>query len=306
MSPRIRHVVDLLKETFSAWSDDKCSSRAAAVSYYTAFSLAPMLVIATAIASLLFEHDTVVATMLDETRRLMGPDGADFIGKLLTAAAHEKNRGIAAIVAGITLLAGATTAFAELKDNLDAIWRVPKTEDAGVKALVRARLLSFGLVASLGFLLLVSLIANAALEAFSDAFSRWFGFAFTLIARIASWAFSTIGVCVVFALIFKLLPTRRPSWKSAWHGALFTTVLFLLGRAAIGLYLGNTATASSFGAAGSLAVLLVWVYYSAIIFFLGAEYTRIASTRAGTVEEAPPKSGRPAPRRSKTRPAEAT
>lgn len=263
--------------TLGAWLDDNCASRAAALSFYTAFSIAPILVIAVAIASFVFQREAVLNSVLLEAHRFFGADGTGLIERLLIASRDDKNRGFAALIAGLTLLLGATTAFAELKDSLDAIWRVPKNRISGIRALLRARILSFGLVLSIGFLLLVSLLVNAALESFSSAFAAWFGLGTTLLAQLGSGVLSIGGVGILFTLISKLLPTIGPSWPIAGRGALVTTVLFLLGRAGIGVYLGNAATTSSFGAAGSLAVLLLWVYYSALIFFVGAEYTRVAA-----------------------------
>lgn len=291
---RFRFVREI-KATASSWFDDNCASRAAALSFYTAFSIAPILVIAVAIASFVFQRDTVLESVLEETRGFVGAEGADLIARLLLAARDEKNRGLAALVAGVTLLIGATTAFAELKDSLDAIWRVPKSRISGLRALLRARVLSFGLVLSIGFLLLVSLLVNAAMASFSSAFAHAFGLGVTRLVQVGSVALSLAGVAVLFALIFKMLPAVGPTWRIAWKGALVTTVLFLLGRAGIGLYLGNAATTSSFGAAGSLAVLLLWVYYSALIFFFGAEYTRVASGACEATEPPAPRGNHPEP-----------
>ena len=266
-----------LRATAAAWLDDNCSSRAAALSYYTTFSIAPILVIAVAIASFVFERDAVLQALLGEARRLFGEEGAGLIERLLLAARDEKNRGLAAVVAGLGLLVGATTAFAELKDSLDVIWRAPKGRISGIRGLLRARLLSFGLVLSIGFLLLVSLLVNATLAALSAAFAGWFGLGATLVVQAGSGLLSVVVVAILFTIIFKVLPTVGPSWRIAGRGALLTTAFFLLGRAGIGAYLGNAATTSSFGAAGSLAVLLLWVYYSALIFYFGAEYTRVVS-----------------------------
>jgi membrane protein len=272
-----------LRAAGAAWLDDSCSSRAAALAYYTTFSIAPILVIAVAIASVVFERDAVLQSLLGEAHRLFGQEGAALIERLLLAARDEKNRGLAAVVAGAFLLVGATTAFAELKDTLDLIWRVPKSRISGIRGLLRARLLSFGLVLSIGFLLLVSLLVNTALGALSSALTRWFGLGTTLLVQAGSILLSLLVVGVLFTVIFKLLPTQGPSWRVSGRGALLTTALFLLGRAGIGAYLGNAATTSSFGAAGSLAVLLLWVYYSALIFYFGAEYTRVVSEK-----DAPP------------------
>jgi len=269
----------IAKETGACWIADNCPSRAAALSFYAAFSLAPILVIATAVASFIFQHDAVVRAIVAEAQKLLGVEGAQLVERLLVQAGHAPNRGLAALVGLGVLLVGATSAFAELKDSLDAIWRAPKTVTSGIAGLLRARVLSFGLVLSLGFLLLVALIVNTALDAFSQALAAWLGFGFVVIARVSAVLVSVVGVAALFVLIFRFLPVPsvRPSRRVAWRASALTTVLFLAGRAAIGFYLGNTATASAFGAAGSLAVILLWVYYSALIFFFGAEYARILS-----------------------------
>lgn len=273
--------------TVSAWLEDNCASRAAALSYYTTFSVAPILVIAVAVASLAFEKGAVVSAVLAESHRLLGDDGGALIERLLVAARDQQHRGLAAVLAFATLLLGATSAFAELKDSLDAIWRVPRQRTSGVLALLRARLLSFGLVLTVGFLLLVSLLVNVVLAALSANFARWFGPGPALLTMLVAAVLSILGAGLLFALLFKLLPTVGPSWPVAIRGALLTSLLFLVGRVGIGLYLGNAAGTSSFGAAGSLAVLLIWVYYSSLIFFLGAEYTCVASKASAAAQDRP-------------------
>jgi membrane protein len=276
-----RRVWSALGRLGRAWSEDRCSRRAAAVAYYTAFSLAPILVIVLAVAGLLVETTTLSTAILDQTRMLIGEPGAALLVELLEASTGKASGGMAALLAFVVLLVGATTAFAELKDSLDELFGGERKVPEGIWATLRARLLSFGLVLVLAFLLLVSLALTAAAAVVSthllgvDAETGW-------LLRGLSWLATLIVVMGLFAAIYKLLPDVRLSWQDVMLGATVTALLFLAGRFAIGLYLGNSAPASGFGAAGSLAVLLLWVYYSASIFFLGAEITRlfIADRRA--------------------------
>jgi membrane protein len=276
-----RRVWSALGRVGSAWVEDRCSRRAAALAYYTAFSLAPILVIILAVAGLLVETTTLRTAILDQIRMLIGEPGAALFAELLEASTGKASGGLAALLAFIVLLVGATTAFAELKDSLDELFGGERKAPAGIWATLRARLLSFGLVLVLAFLLLVSLAVTAAVAVLSthlmgiDAETGW-------LVRGLSWLATLIVVLGLFAAIYKLLPDVHLSWQDVLLGATVTALLFLAGRFAIGLYLGNSAPASAFGAAGSLAVLLLWVYYSASIFFLGAEITRlfIAERRA--------------------------
>jgi membrane protein len=259
-----------------AWSDDRCARRAAAVSYYTAFSLAPILVIVLAVAGMIVDATTLSGAILDQARMLIGEPGAELLGQVLTASRDGDQRGWAAAAALAVLLFGATSAFAELKDSLDEIFGGAGFAPEGVWALLRARLLSFGLVLVLAFLLLVSLAVNAALAVASNyLFGGDLGWAL----RAVSWLATYVVVIGLFAAIYKLLPAVHLAWRDAILGAAVTAALFVVGRYAIGLYLGNSAPASAFGAAGSLAVLLLWVYYSASIFFVGAEVTRLFIAR---------------------------
>lgn len=262
----------------AAWSEDRCARRAAAVSYYTAFSLAPILVIVLAVAGLIVETTTLSDAILDQARMLIGEAGAELLAGLLEASRNGARQGWAALAALAVLLAGATTAFAELKDSLDELFGYPGSPPEGLWEMLRTRLLSFGLVLVLAFLLLVSLAVNAALAVAS---SYLFGGDVGWALRAVSWAATLVVVVGTFAAIYKLLPAAHLAWRDALLGATVTAALFLVGRYLIGLYLGNSAPASAFGAAGSLAVLLLWVYYSASIFFLGAEVTRLFIARTG-------------------------
>ena len=260
----------------SAWSEDHCSRKAAAVAYYTAFSLAPILVIVVAVAGLLVETTTLSEAILAQARMLIGEPGAALLGDLLAASARKDDRGWAALAALAVLLVGATTVFSELKDSLDEIFRFKRKNTAGVWGLLRFRLLSFGLVLVLAFLLLVSLAVNAVLAVVS---TWWLGAETGWFLLGVSWIATLIVVIGLFAAIYKLLPEARLAWRDVMLAAVVTALLFLAGRVAIGLYVGNAAPASAFGAAGSLAVLLLWVYYSASIFFVGAEITRLFIAR---------------------------
>jgi membrane protein len=264
----------------SAWSDDRCSRKAAAVAYYTAFSLAPILVIVLAVAGLLVETTTLSTAIIEQTRMLIGEPGAQLLADLLAAGTEDGRRGWAALLALAAMLIGATTAFAELKDSLDELFGGARRPPEGLWGTLRARLLSFGLVLVLAFLLLVSLAVNAILAIVTtrllgiDAETGW-------LLRGLSWTAALVVVIGLFAAIYKLLPEAHLAWRDALLGAVVTASLFLVGRVAIGLYLGNASSTAAFGAAGSLAVLLLWVYYSASIFFLGAEVTRLFIARRG-------------------------
>ena len=273
-----------LQQLGAAWSEDRCARRAAAVSYYTAFSLAPILVIVLAVAGMIVDATTLTGAILDQARMLIGEPGAALLGDLLKASRNGERQGWAAAAAFAVLLVGATTAFAELKDSLDELFGHKGTAPEGVWALLRARLLSFGLVLVLAFLLLVSLAVNAGLAVASGyLFGSDLGWALQAI----SWLATYVVVIGLFAAIYKLLPAVHLAWRDAVLGATVTGGLFIVGRYAIGLYLGNSAPASAFGAAGSLAVLLLWVYYSASIFFLGAEVTRLFIARTARRARAP-------------------
>jgi len=260
----------------AAWSNDRCARRAAAVSFYTAFSLAPILVIVLAVAGMIVDTTTLTGAILQEARMLIGEPGAALLRELLAASQDGGRQGWAAAAAFAVLLVGATTAFAELKDSLDELFGHDSAATEGVWDLLRTRLLSFGLVLVLAFLLLVSLAVNAA---FAVVSGHLFGTELSWALRAISWFATDIVVIGLFAAIYKLLPEAHLAWRDALLGATVTAGLFIVGRYAIGLYLGNSAPASAFGAAGSLAVLLLWVYYSASIFFLGAEVTRLFIAR---------------------------
>ena len=268
-------LLTLLTDTVSAWLDDRCASRSAALAFYTVLSVAPILVIAVAVAGSVFGAEAASGALVVELRQLIGDAGAQLVEDLLRNARYEHSGMLATVLAGATLLVGATTAFAEMKDSLDQIWGMQPARGGGsVMTLLRTRLLSFGLVLFLAFLLLVSLVVSAALTAAQHFLGAYSEFA---THWTASLLLSFMLVTLLFTVIFKFLPERRLSWHNAVIGALVTAFLFMFGRFAIGLYIGNSAVTSAFGAAASLVVLMLWVYYSTMIFFLGAEFARLWS-----------------------------
>ncbi|MDQ7990213.1 MAG: YihY/virulence factor BrkB family protein [Candidatus Dactylopiibacterium sp.] len=270
-----------------AWMDDKASSLGAALAFYTMFSLAPLLLIAVSLAGLVFGAEAARGEIVSQLNGLVGPSSAATIETML-ASLDWPAGGVAGTLLGLGIMVvGATTVFAELQNALDRIWEAPPVaETGGLWRLARTRVLSFGLVLGLGFLLIVSLVFSAAMA----ALARWW----TPVLR--EWQFLlgllNIGVSfclllLMFAMIYKLMPRVRIAWADVWIGALVTATLFTLGRSLISLYLGHSAVASGFGAASSLVVLLVWVYYSAQIFLLGAEFTWVYAHRYGSLRARP-------------------
>jgi membrane protein len=278
----------LIKDSAVAFVDDFAPSMGAALAYYTIFSLAPILVIVIAIAGLAFGAEAARGEILAQLEGLLGREGALVVQALLMSASHPVKSVLASVIGTATLIVGATSVFAELQDDLDRIWRSPYvTKRQPVWTLVRSRLLSFGLILAIGFLLLVSLVMSAGLA----ALGKWWGptfkgweMALQALNIIVSLVISTI----LFTLIYKLLPRARVAWNDVWIGAFVTAVLFTIGKSGIGLYLGTSGVTSGFGAAGSVILLLVWVYYSAQIFLLGAEFTWVYAHSHGSHAGQPP------------------
>jgi len=265
----------------TAWVDDYAPSMGAALSYYTLFSLAPLLVIVIAIAGLVFGQEAAQGAIVAQLEGIMGKEGAGAVQGLLVAAREPSTGIVASIVGGVLLLLGSTAIFAELQSDLDRIWRVPaKAKQSGAWNFLRSRVLSFGLILGLGFLLMVSLVVSAALAASGE----WLGGSSTegnVLATLLNFAVSFAIFTVLFAMIYKIMPSAKISWHDVWMGSAVTALLFNVGKALIGLYLGKSSVASGFGAAGSFVVLIAWFYYSAQIFLFGAEYTWVYSTRNG-------------------------
>lgn len=270
----------ILKTAVSGFIEDDALSHGAAIAYYTVFSLAPVLVIVIAVAGLFFGHDAAEGAIVGQLRGLMGDQAAQAIQDMVKSAANH-DAGVVATVLGIgTLLLTASGIFGEMQSSLNIIWKAQPRESA-VSRLVRARLISLGLVMALGFLLLTSLVVSAGLEAMGTWMTGFFpGWRF--VAQVLNLAISFILLTMLFAAIYKALPDTHIAWRDVIVGALATSFLFSVGKYLIGLYIGSSAIASSYGAAGALAVMLVWIYYSAQIFLLGAEFTWAHATLEGS------------------------
>jgi membrane protein len=282
--PFSRQVVHVMRCAVTEWLEHRASSKGAALAFYTLFSLAPILVLVIAIAGFFYGTDAAQGQLLDELRGLVGKQGAATIQAILAGARNKESGKLATLVATGLLLVGATSAFAELKDSLDEIWDVPPPKDATWWDTVRTRLLSFGLILTLGLLLMFTLVVSAALSVLEKYLGGMWHSA-TIVLGWVAWAFSFLVIAVMFGAIYKLLPRVKLSWHDVTIGALGTAIMFTLGKFVIGLYIGNSGTASSFGAAGSLIALLLWVYYSAQIFFLGAEFARQYALQMGSLRD---------------------
>ena len=271
----------LLKQTIAEWQRDKVSRLAAALAYYTTFALAPILIIAIAIASFLFEQSTVQSRILEQIQSLLGENAAGLIEEMLTSRATSDGGFWATIVSVGLLVIGASGLFVQLQDALNTVWNVVAKKDEGIWGLVRNRLLSFGMVLAIGFLLLVSLMVSAGLSAISGVFGDLLA-GWDLGWRVLNAVFSFGVVTLLFAMIYKVLPDVKIAWGDVWTGAAITSLLFTIGKALIGLYLGNSSVASAYGAAGSFVVLLLWIYYSSQILLFGAEFTQVYANRFGS------------------------
>ena len=279
---RFKDIWDLVKVAARAWVDDYAQSMGAALAYYMMFSLAPLLLIVISIAGLVFGEDAARGEIFGQLRGLLGPSVALAVQGLLESVNKPTQSLTATVIGIILLLVGATSVFGELQDSLDRIWRAPaRSRRSGVWHLVRARLLSFAMILGAGFLLIASLVAST----FLAALQRWWGPLFSgwaIVARVIELGLGFVLATVVFAMIYKIMPRVRIHWKDVWIGAIVTSALFTAGIHVIGIYIGRSGVSSGFGAAASLVVLLVWIYYSAQIFFLGAEFTWAYSHKFGS------------------------
>src|ERR1700710_1759282 len=255
MSPK--SLYGLAKAALGNWSADFAPSMGAALAYYTVFSVAPLLVIVIAVAALIFGQDAAQVGILDQTRGLIGDNGAKAIEGMLASAQKPKEGALAGVLGVVALLVGATSVFAELESNLNRIWKVEPKKTSGIRYFVRARLLSFGLVLTIGFLLIISLVVSAAIAAWGTYWAGWFG-GMEALLHAANFVVSVGVVTVLFAIIYKFMPQVSIQWRDVWIGALVTSLLFSLGKFLIGLYIGKAGVESSYGAAGALVVLRVW------------------------------------------------
>lgn len=277
---KVKAFLSLLKAAFDDFNEDKAPRLAAALSYYTIFSLAPLLIVVIAVAGLAFGQEAVQGRLDEQIQGLVGEQGGDMIQEMVQNARRPNESLIATIVGVVTLLLGAGGVFGQLKDALNTVWEVePKKQ--GILATIRSQFISFTMVLGVGFLLLVSLVVSAVISAISTLINGMFGnteFLLQLLNFVISFGFITL----LFALIYKILPDTDIKWQDVWVGAAFTSLLFTIGKTLIGLYLGNSGISSTYGAAGSLVVVLLWIYYSAQILLFGAEFTQVYAKRYGS------------------------
>jgi membrane protein len=286
MAGAVGTVTTLVKETVIRWTEDKASALAAALAYYSLFSLAPLVLIAVAVAGLIFGQQAAAGQLYSELAGLVGDAGAKALQEMVANMHQEQGGGIVATVLGLaTLLFGASGVFAQLQDSMNTIWKAKPPTTNGIVEFLRVRLLSFSMVLGIGFLLLVSLLLSAILAAVGDYLGAFLPGGAAL-GHALNATVSLVVVTALFAMIYKLLPDTPVAWRDVWLGALVTSFLFTLGKFAIGFYLGKASVASSYGAAGSVVILLVWVYYSSLILYFGAEFTHVYSMRHGSRREA--------------------
>ena len=275
-------IFPILKQTASEWLEDQAPTLGAALAYYTVFSLAPLLIIAIAIAGLVLGQEAAQGQIFNQLRGLLGEESGKAMQEMVQSASAKPASGVTATLIGVvTLLFGASGVFGQLQTSLNTIWEVQPKPGRGIWGILRDRILSFGFILVVGFLLLVSLLLTAGVALVAE----WFGGMFPgmeILTQIVNFVLSLVIITLLFAMIFKFLPDAKIAWHDVWIGAFITALLFTIGKLALGLYLGKSGVESSYGAAGSLIVLLLWVYYSSQILFFGAEFTQVYANRFGS------------------------
>jgi membrane protein len=273
-------LVTLFKDTFAAWGEDKASRLGAAVAYYTIFSMAPLLIVVISVAGLVYGAEAVRGELAGQLTGLVGADGAAMVQTMIANASKPSDGIIASVIGVVTLLLGATGLFGELQDALNTIWEIaPKPR--GILLMIREKFLSFGMVLGIAFLLLVALVVSSGVAAMGQFMNGLLPVP-EIVLQAIDFVLSFGIVTLLFAAMFKVLPDAVVAWHDVLIGAMVTSLLFAIGKLLIGLYLGHSGTASTYGAAGSLVVLLLWIYYSAQILFFGAEFTQLYANRYGS------------------------
>jgi len=270
-----------LKDSFKGFSDHKVTKLSASLAYFTTFSLGPLLIVIIFIAGRVLGEEAAQGTIFNQIKGFIGAEGAAQIQTIIKNAAISGKSGIAAAIGIITLLIGATTVFGEMQDSINSIWGVKAKPKAGIMKLVMTRLLSFGMIASLGFLLLVSLAITAVVEGIGNRLKEAFPDVTVVILYIVNLIITLGVITALFAIIFKVLPDVRIKWKDIWPGAIATALLFMIGKFLISIYISKSDIGSTYGAAGSLVILIVWIYYSSIILYFGAEFTKAYALQKG-------------------------
>lgn len=271
----------VLKNSFGGFAEDKITKKSASLAYYTVFSIGPLIIVAVFLASVFFEREAIEGSVFSTMTQFIGANAALQLQDMIKNTAISSSGTLAIIIGGATLLIGATTVFADMQDSINSIWGLKAKPKAGIMKLIKDRLLSFGVVASLGFLLLVSLGVSAIIEALNNQLTRVFpGLEVTLV-YIGNITISFIIITLLFMIIFKVLPDAKIKWRDVLSGSIATAILFMIGKFGISFYISKTEIGSTYGTAGSLVVVLVWIYYSSIILYFGAEFTKAFAVEYG-------------------------
>ena len=279
----MKHWLDLLKKAFASWNDDKALRLSAALAYYAVFSIAPLLVITLGIAGLIWGQESLNGELYGQLKGYVGAKAAEGLQSMVQSASKPSHGIVATIVGSVTLLLGASGVMGELKDALNTIWEVkPKPGGSAVMSMIREKFLNFGMVIVIGFLLMISLVLSAAVAGLSKHFGTFLALP-PAVWAVAAFLISFGVITVMIALIFKILPDARILWKDVWLGAALTAILFEIGKTALAWYLGLESTSNSYGAAASVVLLLLWVYYASCILFFGAEFTQVYAESKGHI-----------------------
>lgn len=270
-----------LKDAFKGFTDDKITKLSASLAYYTVFSLGPLLIVIIFLLGFFLGQEAAQNSIYSQLQQFIGDDAAMQIQEIIKNASLSGKGGVAAVIGIITLLIGATTVFGEIQDSINSIWGLKPRPKVGIMKLLVTRIMSFGMIASLGFLLLVSLGATAVVEALGNRLKDVFPDVAVVFFYVINLLLNLVVTTLLFAVIFKVLPDARIRWKDIWPGALATSLLFIIGKFAISFYISKSEVGSTYGAAGSLVVLLLWVFYSAIILYFGAEFTKSYAFKTG-------------------------
>ena len=277
----VRQMPKLLVATFKGFSDDKGLKLSAALAYYTIFSIGPLLLLLLSLVSIFFGQEASEGKVFHQLAGLLGPDAAKQVQEIIKNSSLSGKTSFTLVVSIVTLIIGATSVFIEIQDSLNIIWKLKAKPKKGWLAFLKNRLISSSMIISLGFLMVISLVVNGAVEAMVGLLGNYFaGISATLLIAV-NLVVTFIVVTLLFGILFKFLPDAKIGWKHVRTGAIFTSFLFMIGRYGIGLYITQTGTASTYGAAGSIVILLVWIYYSAVILYLGAEFTQVATDAMG-------------------------
>jgi membrane protein len=277
----LKGIWEVLKNCFSGFSDDKLLKLSASLAYYTVFSLGPLLIVMLFLSGIFFGRNAVEGTIYGQMESFVGHDAALQLQQIIKNAAISNKSNLAAVIGIITLLIGATSMFAEIQDSINMIWGLKVKPKAGWVIFIKNRLLSFGVIASLGFLLLVSLVITAIIESISNRIKVHFSAVSVVVFYIINLIITFGVVTALFAVIFKVLPDARIKWKNVMAGSIATALLFMMGKFAISFYISKTSIGSTYGTAGSLVVLLVWIYYSSVILYFGAGFTKVWALKYG-------------------------